>query len=83
MVKSRRNRGVGHVARTGAKRIAYKIRVGHREGNRQPGRPRHKLWENIKLGLKEMEWQVKYFHLSPTRDHRRILMNTVTYFQFP
>jgi hypothetical protein len=42
MIKSRRMRSVGHVARMGEKRNAYRILVGKPEGKRPLGRPRHR-----------------------------------------
>jgi hypothetical protein len=41
MIKSRRMRWAGHVARMGETRNAYRILVGKREGKRPLGRPRH------------------------------------------
>jgi hypothetical protein len=41
MIKARRMRLAGHVARMGAKRNAYGILVGKLEGNRPLGRSRH------------------------------------------
>jgi hypothetical protein len=40
MIKSRRMKWAGHVARMGKKRNAYRILVGKPEGKRQLGRPR-------------------------------------------
>jgi hypothetical protein len=42
MVKSTRMRWVGHVARIGEKRNAYKLFVGKPEGKRPLGRPRRR-----------------------------------------
>jgi hypothetical protein len=42
MIKSRRIRSVGLVARMGAKRIAYRILLGKPEGKRPLGRPRRR-----------------------------------------
>jgi hypothetical protein len=42
MIKSRRMRWAGHVARTGAKRNAYNILVGKPDGKRPLGRPRRR-----------------------------------------
>jgi hypothetical protein len=44
MIKSRRMRWAGHVARLGEKRTAYRILVGKPEGKRPLGRPRHRGW---------------------------------------
>jgi hypothetical protein len=49
VIKSRRLRGAGHVARTGGKRGAYRILVGRPEGSRSLGRPRRRWEDNIKM----------------------------------
>jgi hypothetical protein len=56
MIKSRRMRWAGHVARIGAKRNAYKIFMGKPEGKRPLGRPRRRWVENIKMNLREIGW---------------------------
>jgi hypothetical protein len=48
MIKSRRMRGAGHVARMGEKRNAYRI-LGNPEGKRPLGRPRRRWEDNIKI----------------------------------
>jgi hypothetical protein len=45
MIKSRRLRWAGHVARMGEKRNAYMILVGKPEGKRPLGRPRRRWVE--------------------------------------
>jgi hypothetical protein len=52
MIKSRRMRGAGHVARMGEKRDAYRILVGTPEGKRPLGKPRRRWVDNIKMGLR-------------------------------
>jgi len=47
MIKSRRMRWAGHVARTGERRGVYRVLVGKPEGKRQLGRPRHRWEDNI------------------------------------
>jgi hypothetical protein len=54
MIKSRRMRWAGHVARIGEKRNAYRILVGKPEGKRPLGRPRHMWMDNIKIDLREI-----------------------------
>jgi hypothetical protein len=49
-------RWAGHVARTGAKRIACKILVGKPEENRPLGRPRRRWVQNIKIYLRKIGW---------------------------
>jgi hypothetical protein len=48
MVKPRRMRLAGHVARMGEKRNAYMILVGMPEGKRPLGRPRRRWVDNVK-----------------------------------
>jgi hypothetical protein len=54
MMKSRRMRWAGHVARMGAKRNACRILVGMPEGKRPLGRPRRRWVDNIKMDLREI-----------------------------
>jgi hypothetical protein len=54
-------RWVGHIARIGDRRDAYRIVVGKPEGKRGLGRPRCRWEDNIKLNLQEvrcggMDW---------------------------
>jgi hypothetical protein len=58
MIKSRRTRWAGHVARMGAKRNTYRILVGKSEERRPMGRPRRRWVDNIKMDLKRdrMGW---------------------------
>jgi hypothetical protein len=54
MIKSRRMRWAGHVARMGEKRNAYRILVGKLEGKRPLGRPRRRWVYNIEIDLREI-----------------------------
>jgi hypothetical protein len=54
MIKSRRMRWAGQVARMGEKRNPYRIMVGKPEGKRPLGRPRRRWADNIKIDLKEI-----------------------------
>jgi hypothetical protein len=54
IIKSRRMRWAGHVARMGEKRIAYRLLVGKPEGKRPLGRPRRRWVDNIKIDLLEI-----------------------------
>jgi hypothetical protein len=56
MIKSRRMRWAGHVARMGERRYAYRILVGKPERRRPLGRPRCRWVNNIKMDLREIEW---------------------------
>jgi hypothetical protein len=55
MIKSRRMRWAGHVARMGETRNAYRTSVGKPEGKRPLGRPRHRWVDNIKMDLGEID----------------------------
>ena len=53
VVKSRRMRWAGHVARMGDDRGVHKMLVGKPEEQRPLGRPRRR-WDNIKMDLQEV-----------------------------
>jgi hypothetical protein len=54
VIKSRRKRWAGYVARMGEGRGAYRVLVGKPEGKRSLGIPKH-IWEyNIKMDLQEV-----------------------------
>jgi hypothetical protein len=54
VIKSRRVRWAGHVARMGEGRGVYRVLVGRPEGKRPLGRPR-RMWEdNIKMDIREI-----------------------------
>jgi hypothetical protein len=54
MIKSRRMRWAGHVARLREKRNAYGILIGKPEGKRPLGRLGSKWVDNIKIDLREI-----------------------------
>jgi len=54
VVKSRRMRWVGHVARMGQERGVHRVLVGKPEGKRPMGRPRRRWEDNIKMDLQEV-----------------------------
>jgi hypothetical protein len=51
IIKSRRMRWVGYMARMGEKRNVYRLLVGKPEGKRPLGRPLHKLGVHINVYL--------------------------------
>jgi hypothetical protein len=53
MIKSRRMRWAGHVARMREGRGVYRVLVGRPEGKRPLGRPRRRSEENIRMNLRE------------------------------
>jgi hypothetical protein len=52
MIKPRRMRWAGHVARVGDKRNMYRILMGKLEGKRLLGRPRPRWEDSIKIDLR-------------------------------
>jgi hypothetical protein len=55
MIKSRRMRWAGHVARRGEKWDRYRISGGKPERKRPLGRPKRRWEDNIKMDLREIE----------------------------
>jgi hypothetical protein len=56
IIKARRMRWVGRVARMGEKRNAYRLLVGKPEGRRPLGRPRRRWVDNIRMDLVDVGW---------------------------
>jgi hypothetical protein len=54
VLKSRRMRWAGHVARMGEDRGVHRVLVGKPEGKRPLGRPRSRWEDNIKMDLQEV-----------------------------
>jgi len=54
VIKSRRMRWAGHVARMGEERGAYRVLVGKPEGRRPVGKPRLRWVDNITMDLQEV-----------------------------
>ena len=54
MIKSRRMRWAGHVARLGERRGVYRVLLWKPEGKRTLGRPKHRWENNIKIDLQEV-----------------------------
>jgi hypothetical protein len=78
MIKSRRMRWAGHVARMGENRNAYRILVGKPEGKSPIGRPRRRWVDNIRMNLGEIGWDgVDWIDGNQVRDQWRALVNTV------
>jgi hypothetical protein len=78
IIKSRRMRWAGHVARMGEKRNMYRLLVGKPEGKRPLGRPRRRWIDNIKMGLLEIELSVvDWIGLAQDRYRWRALVNSV------
>ena len=54
VIKSRRMRWAGHVARMGEERGLYRVLLGKPEGKRPLGRPRRRWVDNIRMDLQEV-----------------------------
>jgi hypothetical protein len=68
----------------GEKKNAYSILVGKPEGKRPLGRPRRMWMKNIKIDLREIEWDgMDWIDLAQDRDQWRGLVNTVMNLRVP
>jgi hypothetical protein len=56
IIKSKRMRWAGHVARMEKKRNAYRLLVGKPEGRRPLERPKRRRLDNIRMDLVEVGW---------------------------
>jgi hypothetical protein len=62
----------------GETRNGCRIVVGKSEGKRPLGRPRRRWVDNIKIDLREIEWDgMDWIDLAQDRDQWRALVNTV------
>jgi hypothetical protein len=78
MIKSRRMRWTGHVARMGEKKNAYRIFMGKPERKRPLERPRRRWVDNIKMDLREIGWDgMDWIDMARDKDKWRALVNTV------
>ena len=85
VIKSRRMRRAGHVARMGEERGGvYRVLVGKPEGRRLLGRPKRRWVDNIRTDLQEvgcgyMDW----IGLAQDRDRWRTLLSAVMNLRLP
>ena len=84
VIRSRRMRWAGHVARMGEERGLYRVLVGKPEGKRPLGRLRRRWVYNIRMDLQEvgcgyMDW----IGLAQDRDRWRTLVSAVMNFRVP
>ena len=84
VIKSRRMRWVGHVARMGEERAVYRVLVGKPEGKRPLARPRRIWVDNIRMDLQEvgcgyMDW----IGVAQNRDRWRTLVSAVMNLRVP
>jgi hypothetical protein len=84
VVKSRRMRWAGHVARMGVERGVRRVLVGKPEGKRPFGRPRRRWEDNIKMDVEEVGWgHGDCMELAQDRDRWRALVSTVKNLRVP
>jgi len=84
VLKSRRMRWAGHVARMDEEREVYRVLVGKLEGRRPLGRPRRRWVVNIRMDLQEvgcgcMDW----IALAQDRDRLRTTVSAVMNLRVP
>jgi hypothetical protein len=78
VIKSRRMRWAGHVARMGEWRGVYRVLVGRPEGKRPVGRPRRRWEDNIKMDLREIGInEANWIQVARDRVQWRVCVNTV------
>ena len=84
VVKWRRMRWVGHVARMGDRRGVYRFLIGKPEGKRPLGRPRRRWEDNNKIDLQEVRGSCgDWMELAQDRDRWRALVSTVRNLRVP
>ena len=84
VIKSRRMRWAGHVARMGEERGAYRVLVGKTDGKRPLGRPRRRWVDNIRMDLQKVGCgYVHWIGLAQNRDRWRTLVSAVMNLRVP
>jgi hypothetical protein len=84
MIKSRRMRWAGRVARMEEKRNAFRVSVRRPKRMRPPGRPRRSWEYNIKIDFREIGWGgMDWIDVVQDRYQWRALVNMVMKIQVP
>ena len=84
VIKSRRIRWAGHVARMGEERGVYRFLVGKPEGKRPLGRPRRRWVDNIRMDLQEVGCgDMDCIGRAQDRDRWRTLVSAVMNIRVP
>jgi hypothetical protein len=78
IIRQRRMRWAGNVARMREERDVYRVLMGKPEGKRSLERPRRRWEDGIRMDLKEIGWgRVDWIQLAQDMDRWRALVNTV------
>jgi hypothetical protein len=84
VIKWRRMRWAGHVARVGEEKRVYRILVGKPEGGRPLGRSRRRWVDNIRMDLQEVGCgYIDWIGLAQDRDRWRTLLSAVMNLRVP
>jgi len=84
VIKSRRMRWAGHVARMGVERGVYRVLMGKQEGKRPLGRPRRRWVDNIRMDLQEVGFEyMDWIGQAQDRDWWRTLVSAVMNLRVP
>jgi hypothetical protein len=84
VIKSRRMRWAGYVARMGKGKGVYRVPVGRLEGKRPPGKPRRRWEDNIKMDLREIGIDgANWIQLAQDMVQWQAFMDTVTNLRVP
>ena len=84
MIKSRRSRWAGHVARMEEGRSAFKILTGKPTGKTPLGRPRRRWEENIRMDLEEIGINAcNWVDSAQDRDYWKALVNSALNLRVP
>ena len=84
VIKSRRLRWAGHVARMEQGRSAFKILIRKPTGKRPLGRPRRRWKDNIRINLEEKGINTgNWVDSAQDRDYWRALVNETLNLQVP
>jgi hypothetical protein len=84
VIKLKRMRLAGHVARMRDKSNAYRILVGKPEEKRPLGRPRRSWVDNIKTDFRETGWDdMDWIDLAQDRDRWKALVHSVINLRVP
>jgi hypothetical protein len=84
IMKSRRMRWAGHVARMGEKMNAYRLLVGKQEGRRPLGKQRRRWVDTIRMDVVEVGWgDLDWIRMAQDRDRWRDLVNSALNLRLP